>query len=67
MPLPKPICPHCNRESANNQVCTNLGCGKRITAPVQLFARIRVQPVARIMGRSRSRLRLGGEFDRTIQ
>jgi hypothetical protein len=67
VPLPKPICPHCNRESANNQVCTNLGCGKPITAPVQLFARIRSQPVVRTMGHSRSRLQEGGKVRKTMQ
>jgi hypothetical protein len=67
VPLPKPVCPHFNRESDNNQVCTKLGCGKRITAPVQLLARIRTPPVIRLMGRSRSRLREGGGFNRKIQ
>jgi len=33
------VCPHCNRTSADALVCTNLGCGKRIADPVQLFAR----------------------------
>ena len=37
----KTICPHCHLVSANSQVCTNLGCGKRIAASVQLFARPR--------------------------
>jgi hypothetical protein len=41
MPLMKTICPHCHLVSANSQVCTNLGCGKRIAASVQLFARTR--------------------------
>lgn len=41
----KTVCPHCNRESADNQVCTSLGCGKRIDAPVRLFARVRRLPV----------------------
>jgi hypothetical protein len=44
----KMICPHCNRESANNLVCTNLGCSKRIDAPVRLFARNRALPVGRM-------------------
>ena len=35
----KTICPHCNVETANEKVCTNLDCGKRLTAPVKLFAR----------------------------
>ena len=42
------ICPHCNRESADNQVCTNLGCGKRLDAPVRLFARNRALPFGSI-------------------
>jgi hypothetical protein len=41
MPLMTTICPHCNLVSANSQVCTNLGCGKRIADSVQLFARSR--------------------------
>jgi len=39
------ICRHCNRESTDNQVCTNLGCGKRLDAPVRLFARTRTLPI----------------------
>jgi hypothetical protein len=35
------ICPHCHLHSANKYVCTNLGCGKRLSAPVQLYARAR--------------------------
>jgi hypothetical protein len=37
------VCPHCNRYSANDKICTSLGCGKRIAAPVQLFARARAR------------------------
>jgi hypothetical protein len=57
----KVVCPHCNRESANHQVCTNRGCGKRIAAPVRLFARNRIPPVLGNMGRSAPRSREGGE------
>ena len=35
------VCPHCNLYTANDKICTNLGCGKRLAAPVQLFARPR--------------------------
>jgi hypothetical protein len=38
---PGTICPHCFRESASDKVCTSLGCGKRLNAPVQLYARVR--------------------------
>jgi hypothetical protein len=48
MPVPKTtvVCPHCHLQSANDKVCTNLGCGKRITDPVRLFARTRGPVVA---------------------
>ena len=46
------ICPHCNRQSADKLVCTNLGCGKKITAPVQLFARARSVHTMRSSGSS---------------
>ena len=54
MSFPKVICPHCNRESADNRVCTSLGCGKRLAAPVRLFARIRTTMVGKIGSRGRS-------------
>jgi hypothetical protein len=54
----KAVCPDCNRESADNQVCTSLGCGKRIDVPVRLFARTQTLPVGK-MGSS-PRLREGG-------
>lgn len=38
------VCPHCNLYSANDKICTNLGCGKRLAAPVRLFARTRKRP-----------------------
>ena len=41
-------CPHCNRESANSRFCTNLGCGKRLDAPAQLFARTRAARIGPI-------------------
>lgn len=47
MALPKTVCPHCYRESANNLVCTSLGCGKRIAMPVQLLPRRRAKSVSR--------------------
>jgi hypothetical protein len=47
MALLKTICPHCFRESANSLVCTSLGCGKRIGAPVRLFPRTRAKSVSR--------------------
>jgi hypothetical protein len=40
------ICPHCNLQSANEKICTNRCCGKRLTAPVRLFARLRRPPAA---------------------
>jgi len=45
MALLKTVCPHCYRESANSLVCTSLGCGKRIAAPV--FAGRRAKPLSR--------------------
>ena len=62
MSFTKVICPHCNRESADNRVCTSLGCGKRLAAPVRLFARIRT-PMARKMGSS-GRSRAGGGLEK---
>jgi len=47
MALLKTVCPHCYRESANNLVCTSLGCGKRIAMPVRLFPRTRAKSVSR--------------------
>jgi len=60
MSFPKVICPHCNRESADNRVCTSLGCGKRIAAPVRLCARIGTPIVGKMASRGRSRA--GGGF-----
>jgi hypothetical protein len=60
----KVICPHCNRESADNQVCTNLGCGKRFDAPVRLFARTRTLPVRNMGVAPRS---LAGATPETVQ
>jgi hypothetical protein len=51
----KVICPHCNRQSADKLVCTSLGCGKKIDAPVLLFARTRNVPVVRNVERFRIR------------
>ena len=47
MALPKTVCPHCYRESANSMVCTSLGCGKRIAMPVRIFPRGRAKSVSR--------------------
>ncbi len=49
-----PVCPHCNRHVAlvHNGVCTNIGCGKLLSAPVQLFAHVR-RPPAPVMQSNR--------------
>jgi hypothetical protein len=57
----KSICPHCNLQTANEKVCTNLGCGKLLTAPVKLFARPRrrsaLMPMLVFEKRSKGRIR----------
>jgi hypothetical protein len=32
------VCPHCHRQSANDQVCTSLGCRKRINTRSRAYS-----------------------------
>ena len=49
----KVVCPHCHLQSANEKICTNLGCGKRITEPVRPLTRTRRKPAAVLAKRAR--------------
>jgi len=49
----KVVCPHCHLQSANDKVCTNLGCGKRIAEPVRSLTRTRRKPAAVLAKRAR--------------
>jgi hypothetical protein len=54
------VCPHCNLPSANDKICTNLACAKRISSPVRRFAPARPVSKETEAGRLRRSKRFGG-------